>query len=199
MKIFSNFDTTIRRMKFQEYQEQFGPENVIMFGRSKLYRVIKVVIPTFFLIAATVLGLVWLYSRLWSDYMLYFVIAFALFDLVRLFPIIGKYMDYKLDFIIVTPDLLIMYDQWGIFNRNIISTNEKSIKTISVKKTWLFYSIFNNGDLIFLTEWDTTGGGGEITLRRVPKPEKRRKEIARIMSKDLETKILDSIGGDSVA
>jgi len=186
-------------MKFQEYQEQFGPENVIMFGRSKLYRVIKVVIPTFFLIAATVLGLVWLYSRLWSDYMLYFVIAFALFDLVRLFPIIGKYMDYKLDFIIVTPDLLIMYDQWGIFNRNIISTNEKSIKTISVKKTWLFYSIFNNGDLIFLTEWDTTGGGGEITLRRVPKPEKRRKEIARIMSKDLETKILDSIGGDSVA
>jgi len=92
-----------------------------------------------------------------------------------------------------------MYDQWGIFNRNIISTNEKSIKTISVKKTWLFYSIFNNGDLIFLTEWDTTGGGGEITLRRVPKPEKRRKEIARIMSKDLETKILDSIGGDSVA
>jgi len=43
--------------------------------------------------------------------MLYFVIAFALFDLVRLFPIIGKYMDYKLDFIIVTPDLLIMYDQ----------------------------------------------------------------------------------------
>ena len=84
--------------------------------------------------------------------MLYFVIAFVLFDLVWLFPIIGKYMDYKLDFIIVTPDVLIMYDQGGIFKRNIISTNEKSIKTISVKKSGLLYSIFNNGDIIFLTE-----------------------------------------------
>lgn len=190
MKIFSNFDTTIRRTKFQEYQEQYGPENVIMFGRSKLYRVIKVVIPTIFLLAITVLGLVWLYSRLWNDYMMYFVIAFVLFDLVWLFPIIGKYMDYKLDFIIVTPDLLIMYDQWGIFKRNIISTNEKSIKTISVQKSWLLYSIFNNGDLVFLTEWDAANNG-EITLRRVPKPEKRRKEIARIMSKDIENKILN--------
>jgi len=190
MKIFSNFDTSIRRTKFQEYQEQYGPENVIMFGRSKLYRAIKVVIPTFFLVAITVLGLVWLYSRLWGDYMMYFVIAFVLFDLVWLFPIIGKYMDYKLDFIIVTPDVLIMYDQWGIFKRNIISTNEKSIKTISVQKSWLLYSIFNNGDLVFLTEWDAANNG-EITLRRVPKPEKRRKEIARIMSKDLENKTLN--------
>ena len=123
---------------------------------------------------------------------MYFVIAFVLFDLVRLFPIIGKYMDYKLDFIIVTPDLLIMYDQWGIFKRNIISTNEKSIKTISVKKSGLLYSIFNNGDIVFLTEWDSVSGGGEITLRRVPKPEKRRKEIARIMSKDFESKMIES-------
>ena len=124
--------------------------------------------------------------------MLYFVIAFVLFDLVWLFPIIGKYMDYKLDFIIVTPDVLIMYDQGGIFKRNIISTNEKSIKTISVKKSGLLYSIFNNGDIIFLTEWDSASGGWEITLRRVPKPEKRRKEIARIMSKDFEVKMLEN-------
>ena len=129
--------------------------------------------------------------------MRYFLIAFALFDLVWLFPIVGKYMDYKLDFIIVTPDVLIMYDQWWIFKRNIISTNEKSIKTISVKKSGLLYSIFNNGDIIFLTEWDTTGGGGEITLRRVPKPEKRRKEIARIMSKDLGAKTLESRTGET--
>lgn len=129
--------------------------------------------------------------------MWYFIIAFVLFDLVWLFPIVGKYIDYKLDFIIVTPDVLIMYDQWGLFRRNVISTNEKSIKTISVQKSGLLYSIFNNGDIVFLTEWDAANNG-EITLRWVPKPEKRRKEIARIMSKDFEVKMLDAKATDVV-
>jgi len=68
MKIFSNFDTSLRKTKFQEYQEQFGPENVIVFGRSNLYRVIKVFIPTFFLVAFTVVGLALVYSWLDGDY-----------------------------------------------------------------------------------------------------------------------------------
>jgi len=55
----------------------------------------------------------------------------------------------------------------------------------------LLYSIFNNGDIIFLTEGDAANNG-EITLRWVPKPEKRRKEIARVMSKDFEIKMLNS-------
>jgi hypothetical protein len=35
-------------------------------------------------------------------------------------------------------------------------------------------------------------------LRWVPKPEKRRKEIARIMSKDFEVKMLDAKATDVV-
>ena len=78
--------------------------------------------------------------------------AFVVFDLVWLFPIVGKFIDYKMDFIIVTPDLLIMYDQAGLFKKNVITVNEKSLKTVSVKRPGLLYSIFNNGDIIFLSE-----------------------------------------------
>lgn len=190
MKLFSNFDTNLRETKFQEYQEQFGAENVMVFGRSILYFVVKVFLPTLFIATVTALCLWLLYSRLGSEYMHYFTIIIILLDLVRIVPIIGKYIDYKMDFIIVTPDVLIMYDQGGLFRRNVISTNEKSIKTISVKKNGILYSIFDNGDILFLTEGDSDEG--EIILRWVPKPEKRRKEIAKIMSKDYEPKILET-------
>ncbi|HCY21573.1 TPA: hypothetical protein DIC40_07170 [Patescibacteria group bacterium] len=61
-----------------------------------------------------------------------------------LIPIIGKWIDYKLDFIVITPDFLIMYDQAGIFNKKVITLNEKSIKTISIERKGFLYSIFNN-------------------------------------------------------
>ena len=156
----------------------------MVFGRSRLYFFIKVFFPLLFLAAATALALVLIYIWLEGEYFSYFVGAFVLCDIVWLVPIIGKHIDYKLDFIVATPDLLIMYDQEWIFKRNVTTINEKSIKTISVRKHGFLDSIFNNWDIIFLSEWDTNYG--DITLRRVAKPEKRRNEIARIMSKDAE-------------
>ena len=52
-----------------------------------------------------------------------------------LMPIIGKYIDYNMDFIVVTPDFLIMYDQEGILKKKVVTVNEKSIKTISVERS----------------------------------------------------------------
>jgi hypothetical protein len=43
-------------------------------------------------------------------------------------------MDYKMDFIIVTPESLMMYDQTGIFKRDVFTIGVPSIKTISLKK-----------------------------------------------------------------
>ena len=77
-----------------------------------------------------------------------------------------------------------LYDQGGILKRNIITISSRSIKTISVRKSGLLYSIFNNGDILVLSEGDMNDG--EVTLRWVPHPDKRRQQILQIIGLDQE-------------
>ncbi len=182
MRIFSNFDTKIRYTSFEEHAARYGRENVLCFWRSRLYWVIKIFFPLLFLLLLCVWVVVVFYYVFDGDYLLFFSLATFVLSLFFLIPLIGKWIDYKLDFIIVTPDFLIMYDQEGIFNKKVITLNEKSIKTISIERKWFLYSVFNNWDIIFLAEWDVTEHG-DVKLKWIPKPEKRRDQIARIMNK----------------
>lgn len=182
MKIFSNFDTQIRTKTFEEYAASYGRENVLCFWRSRLYFFIKIFFPLIFILALCfgIVGV--LYYIFDGDYLLFFSIATFVLSLFFLIPIIGKWIDYKLDFIVVTPDFLIMYDQEGIFNKRVITVNEKSIKTISIERRWFLYSLFNNWDIIFLAEGDVTEHW-DVKLKWIPKPEKRRDQIAKVMNK----------------
>lgn len=184
MKIFSNFDTQVRTKCFEENAIKYGRENVMCFWRSKLYRFIKIFFPLIFLLmlCAWIVGV--FYYIFDGDYLLFFCLATFVLSLFFLIPIIGKWIDYKLDFIVVTPDFLIMYDQAGIFNKKVITLNEKSIKTISIERKGFLYSVFNNWDIIFLAEWDVTEHG-DVKLKWIPKPEKRRDQIAKIMNKQI--------------
>ncbi len=106
-------------------------------------------------------------------------------DVVFIFPIIGKYIDYKMDFIIVIPNAIMMYEQWWILKRNVSTISAQSVKTITIQKSGLLYSIFDNGDIIVLTEGDTERNG-EIKFRWIPRPEKRRNQIVKVIGLDLE-------------
>lgn len=184
MRIFSNFDTKLRQRRFLDYQEKYWEENVLCFGRSKLYRVYKFLLPLFFIILFSVFSLGFLYKRLDGDYFGYILISILIIDLVFFIPAIVKYIDYKMDFIIVIPSSIIMHDQAGLFKKNIVTISAYSVKSISVKKTWLLYSIFDNWDLVILTEGDVAQNG-EITLRRVPRPEKRKNQMVKVIGIDL--------------
>jgi len=46
-----------------------------------------------------------------GDYFGYIVTAILIIDIVFFFPVIGKIIDYKMDFIIVIPHAIMMYDQ----------------------------------------------------------------------------------------
>lgn len=185
MRLFSNFDTKLRQRRFTEYQEQYGKENVLCFGRSTLYRVYKFLLPLLFVIIFSILSLIFLYRRLDGDYFGYILVSVLIIDLVFFVPAMSKYIDYKMDFIIVVPSSIIMHDQSGLFKKNIVTISAHSVKSISVKKTWLLYSIFDNGDLIILTEGDIEQNG-EITLRRVPRPEKRKNQMVKVIGIDLK-------------
>lgn len=185
MKIFSNFDTKLRETTFLEYQERYDVDNVLCFWRSKLYYIIKFVLPFILLLFITIFGLIFFYKWLGGDYFAYLLTAIIIINIVFIFPVIGKYIDYKMDFIIVIPHAIMMYEQWGIFKRNVSTISAQSIKSISIKKSWLLYSIFDNGDIIILTEGDTERNG-EIMLRRIPRPEKRKNQIVKIVGIDLQ-------------
>lgn len=185
MKVFSNFDTRLRQKKFLEYQQEYWVDNVLCFGRSKLYRWIKVFLPTFFIVWLSALLLIFFYRRLGADYFAAALISILVLDIVVGLPVLGKYLDYLLDFIIVIPSCIMMYDQWGLFKRDTITISAQSIKTVSIRKNKILYSIFDNGDIIILTEWDSRGDG-EVTLRWIPRPEKRRNQMARIVGIDLQ-------------
>jgi len=120
-----------------------------------------------------------------NTYFGYILFSVIIIYLVFFFPIIGKYIDYKMDFIIVIPNAIMLYDQWGIFRRDVVTISSQSIKTISIKKDKFIYSVFDNGDLIILTEWDTEHIG-EMILRRIPRPEKRKNQIVKVVGIDLQ-------------
>jgi len=86
-----------------------------------------------------------------------------------------------MDFTIVTPKALYRYDQEWAFTRDLISLDIDSIKTLSVKKSWILYSIFNNWDLIFFTEGDNLSG--EIYLHYIARPEQIKSKVAKIINK----------------
>lgn len=183
MKIFSNFDTNNRYKIFEECKSQYWEGNVLCFGRSRLYWLLKIVFPTIFSCVIAFLGAYLFYYLLdWAYFgRILWIDAFLL--LLSFIPIITKYIDYKLDFIVVTPDFLTLYEQKWILSKKVITVNEQSIKTISVERDGFLYSVFNNWDIIFLAEGDVSEHW-DIKLKWIPKPEKRRAEIAALMQKD---------------
>ncbi len=182
MRIFSNFDTNNRNRCLEEYSNQYGKENVLCFWRSRLYWFIRIFFPLLFVLLLSAWILLLLYYIFDGEYMLFFVLAIFVLSLFFILPILNRWIDYKMDFIIVTPDSFILYDQGWILSKKVVTVNEKSIKTISVDRPGLLYSIFNNGDITVLSEWDEDNG--EIVLKWIPKPEKRKDEITKILKKE---------------
>lgn len=183
MKIFSNFDTTLKRRTFARYQKQFGHGNVVLIVKWRLFWIEKIFMPLVFYVVMSSGILYLFYYFLWYDGFLYGgipLVSLGLFILAG--PLLTRYIEYKMDFSVVTPKLLITYDQKWIFRRNIKTINTLNIKTVSVEKVWFWYSLFNTWDLVFLSEWWDMQHG-EVVLHYISKPEKHRHAIAFVLGR----------------
>jgi len=87
------------------------------------------------LLLINIFALIFFYKWLGGDYFSYILMSMLIMDIVFLFPIVGKYIDYKMDFIIVIPNSIIMYEQEGLFKRNVSTISTQSVKTITIKKS----------------------------------------------------------------
>lgn len=182
MKLFSNFDTQLKQEAVDEAILEFGPEKVVVLTKSSLFLFYKVVFPvvwwTSLFIFLEILPY-WALEDLGPVVHIFSVFILILY-LFFLYKPLKYYLDYKMDFSIVTPRLLTRYNQSWLMRRDIQTSNVRNIKTISIKKHNFLYNLFDNGDLIFLSEWDRFDQW-EIILHYIFDPEERKKEITSVM------------------
>ncbi|MFA5747738.1 MAG: hypothetical protein WC872_01360 [Candidatus Absconditabacterales bacterium] len=189
MKIFSNFDTNFKQYTFKKYQDKFGAQNVLLIQKSKLFLFLKIFLPIFFTTITAFIIIYTSYIILGNQGLIYLGLPVSIaLIIISLFPIIKNLIDFSMDFAIITPESLIRYNQEGLFNKGITTINSQSIRTITVEKEGLINSIFNNGNIIFLSEGDLMEDSidyGEIKLHRIRNPESKRNHIAKIINKEI--------------
>ncbi len=88
MKIFHSFDTSLRKKKFKEHQNKWGIENVLCFGKSRLYRIVKVIIPLLFLIVVSFILVTLFDAWVGETYLIYFIFIVIIADFFLIMPIL---------------------------------------------------------------------------------------------------------------
>lgn len=116
MKIFSNFDTRAPLEAYQKALAEYGADKVIFVRRHRIYLLFFVTLPSIVmglvLIVATVLRL-----QIPTEFIeslaanILFTIVFGLIALMAIIRIILNYINYLLDYTIVTPRIIMSYNQ----------------------------------------------------------------------------------------
>jgi hypothetical protein len=182
MKIFSNFDTKLKRNKLKEYQDRYGIDKIILLHKSRLFLIVKIIPRFFSFIIIMILAVVasnWIFWSAQAEYTIYVLVGTFIILLTFAWPVIKHFIDYHMDFALITPEALIMFNQTWIFKRDMSTVDINKIKTISIRKRYFMYSVFNNWDLIFLSEGDSSFW--EIVLYFIPKPEEKKERISKLI------------------
>lgn len=162
MKFLSNFDTNLEHDVVSKYVKLYGSESVFCIHRAKIFWVMYCLLPWVW-IACLLLVYILLYNIDTWDSSLNTIKWLILFCMIVVTVVVWgrkvlrRYFDYKMDFCVVTPQEIAAYNQSGLLTRTSRTIDADKIKTVSVNTSWIRKSIFNYGDLTFLSEWDQSG------------------------------------------
>lgn len=189
MKILSNFDTKLDDNLIQDYIAQYGEENVMVIRRAAIFFWLYIMLPLMALLCVIVLIARLSFGLDLQDQTMENIIHIASWITwisilaVRWCRILRKYFDYTMDFCIITPKELVSYNQSWLFNRHTEIIDTEKIKTINKIPQWVFGSLFNFANLVFLSEWDKDIG--DISLNFVENPEVVYKQVRIIIEPHL--------------
>jgi uncharacterized membrane protein YdbT with pleckstrin-like domain len=181
MAAFGSFDPELRKKELRKYQERYGADNVMLVKRSKLFVWLNIALPIicYLLIYAGIMVAVSLNVR--NDQTIGYVAIIGLLAVVLAFLSMHfkRLLDYYLDFIIITPKQVVSFNQQGIWRRDNRTIETEKIKSISAKYRNCVFSLFNNGDITFLSEGDAQNG--EINAYYVHSPQKTKEAVYKII------------------
>ena len=196
MGIISTFDPKFKKQLLEKSIQECGEKNVVLIHKSHLFLCVKILLPfiLWFSVLITLvtcsiiyIDIVWLTITLC-------LICFAAFA-VPWYRILKYYLDYTMDFAVVTNKSFLMYNQTGFFKRSTKAIDMRHIRSVYVKKAGFINSIFNNWSIIVLTEWsagnnvkEDWNNPWEVEFRYVYHPEffsaRVQKLLAEVQSDD---------------
>jgi len=181
MAVFSTFDPKFQGQIFQKSIEEYWEDKVIHIRKSKLFLWRYVILP-FLLRFLTFVAVITVIILLIPERLVWLIVTLCGVVLcawiMPLLKILKYCFDYYMDFSIITPQSFIMYDQTWLFKRTSKVIDLIHIRSVSVEKSWFIDSIFNNWNIVVLSEWSDMSGSresktdpGKIYFRYVKNPE----------------------------
>ena len=184
MRILSNFDTKYEKKLLSDYKKQFGKDNVVVIHKSKLFFWKYIGLPISVWAALFIVGIslaLWIQDvptrAIWVVLWIFVMYAFGLF-----FKISRKWIDYTMDFLIVTPKEVVKFDQSGVFNKEVEKLHADKIKSITITKPWFFNSMFDIWTITFLAEGESEKG--DIVMDYVDAVEEKERKIMHVLGND---------------
>lgn len=181
MAVFSTFDPKFQGQILQKSIDEYWEDKVIHIRKSKLFLWRYVILPfslrflTFVAVITVIIllipeRLVWLIVTLCG-------VTFGAW-IMPLLKILKALFDYLYDFTLITPQSFIRYDQTWLFKRTSKVIDLTHVRSVSVEKKGFINSIFNNWNLVVLSEWsdssplnDPKADAWKIYFRYVKNPE----------------------------
>lgn len=188
MGIISTFDPRFKKQLLEKSKEEFWEWNVVYIKKSHLFLCVKVLLPFILwfsvlvtLITCAILYIPWTWLRITTCVIVIWAFAAPGYKILKYF------LDYEMDFAVVTPKSFLRYNQTWFFKRSSKAIDMKHIRSVYVRKAWFFNSIFNNWHIIVLTEWsagnpkEDWNNPWEVEFRYVYHPEYYSNRIQKLL------------------
>ncbi len=181
MAILSTFDPWLKNKELNYYIDKFWTDHVMIIERSIIFAILKIVFPAivFVLTIVAILRATEAIDSSWAALTFLGLPLTVIIVIVMVYRLWKVYIDYTMDFTIVTPEQIISYNQTFLLSRRVRTIQTSKIKTVSISKNGIIYSLFDNGDINVLSEGDQTQW--EINLNRVKDPEWEKRSILHIV------------------
>ncbi len=183
MRIWHAFDTKHKRKTIAKLKDSYPDEKIFVVIKSPTHKFFYHILPYLFLYLATwalffwVIKYLWLKSWVWMGAFIWLVVLLVFWLLYQQYQLFVRHYG---DYIIVTPDMLSIYNQWGLLNRTCKTIYIKNIAWIYVDKDGFLNSMMNEGSITieeFGTETDDT-----IAFWPVSNPDVVKENIERVIT-----------------
>ena len=186
VKVLSNFDTKAPIKNYANAVQEYGFDRVVFVRRYKIYLLIHVFLPVFVACIAT-LASIFFFLRTGDAGAARLIdiaagILLSVITLTLLFFALARYLNYLLDYTIITPEYVAEYNQSGILHRTTTTIEIDKIKTINFSSGGFLWSLFNYWMVDILLEWDESGRG-DLTIDFVFNPEEIKYKILDMMGR----------------
>lgn len=187
MKIFNNFDTELKSNEFKEAIEHHWYDSVILVIRSKYYWIMKWILPILWGIVANfiIIYLATFLKGFWLEEFYWIIVGLlGIANLIFFYYLINTYINYKMDFTIVTRDWISTYKQKWFFKNSVKNLPASNVRSVQSKRVWITWNIFGYWYILLVTdgsvasnEEDESKWAWVVKLTYVDRPNLMRKRI----------------------